>query len=184
MFKIKRKNQEKETNTAKTPEKVRENFSNRTSIKIIFLLWNILSIALYSCYTFFVIYRLSKKNFLSKIIVYLLIAYAVAFVLLLLISLNNRSKMKTRLKNYKSATNFFKYAIQIINFSLSIITAISAFITTGTTNISAIIYAVLSLIITFLFIFFEVVKIIIRKNIPLIKYNFLEIRDKNNSDKK
>ena len=144
---------------------------------MLFLLWNIFSIAVYSCYTLFVTYKLSEKNFLSKVILYLLIAYAVIFVLLILVSLNSKGRMKYRLKNYKSAVKFFKYAIQIINFVLSIITAISAFITTGKTNVSAILYAILSLFITLIFIFFEIVHIIIRKNIPLIKHNLLEIRD-------
>lgn len=86
--------------------------------------------------------------------------------------------MKTGLKNYKSATKFLKYAIQILNFVLSITTAVSAFITTGTTDFSAIAYAVLSLIVTGVLILFEVAVIIIRKNIPIIKQNFLEIREK------
>lgn len=86
--------------------------------------------------------------------------------------------MKSGLKNYKSATKFLKYAIQVLNFVLSIITAISAFITTGTTDFSAIIYAVLSLIVTGVLILFEIAFIIIRKNIPIIKRNFLEIREK------
>ena len=99
-------------------------------------------------------------------------------MLLILINLGNKKKLKRNLKNYKSATKFFKYAIQILNFTLSIITAISAFITTGTTDISAIAFAVLSIIITFFMILFEVAKIIVRKNIPLIKQNFLDLRDK------
>lgn len=175
---FKRKKAEKESNVAKTPEATTEEIKVPTKSKVFFLLWNILSIALYSCYTLFVTYKLTEKNFLSKVILYLLIAYAVIFLLLILVSLNAKAKMKYRLKNYKSAVKFFKYAIQIINFVLSIITAISAFITTGTTDISAIFYAILSLLITLFFIFFEIVKIIIRKNIPLIKYNFLEMRDK------
>lgn len=173
-----REKREKESNVARTPESVAEEIVVPTKSKVAFLLWNIFSIALYTCYTLFVTYKLSEKNFLSKVILYLLIAYAVIFLLLIILSLNARNKMKNRLKNYKSAVKFFKYAIQIINFVLSIITAISAFITTGTTDVSAVLYAVLSLVITVFFIFFEIVKIIIRKNIPLIKYNFLEMRDK------
>lgn len=176
---FKREKQEKESNVAKTPENVDSEISTTKKGRFIFVLWNILSIAVYSCYTLFVTYRLSEKTFLSKIILYLLIAYGIIFILLLLISLRSKGKMKTRLKNYKSAVKFLKYIIRIINFVLSIITAISAFVTTGTTDVSAILYAILSLIITTFFIFFEIVKIIIRKNIPLIKYNFLEIRDEN-----
>lgn len=174
---FRKKNIVKESNVAESP-KVKRNPEPLTKAKVFFLIWNVLSITLYSCYTFFVIYNLSTKNFLSKVIIYLLIIYAAIFILLLLLSLGNRKKLNRRLKNYKSATNFLKYAIQIINFVLSIITAISALITTGTTDISAILYAVLSFIITLIFIFFEIVKIIIRKNIPIIKYNFLEIRDR------
>ena len=179
MFNIfKRKQIEKESNIATTPEPVKPAGDNFSKLKIFFFLWNIISIALYSAYTMFVIYNLSINTFLSKVIVWLLWIYAGAFVLLILISLGNRKKMKYRLKNYKSATNFLKYFIQILNFVLSIITAISAFITTGTTDFSGVIWAVLSIILTFISIMFEVAKIIIRKNISVIKQNFLDIREK------
>lgn len=171
------KGNQKESNIARTPEHINTILEPSKKSKILFVLWNIFSIALYSCYTLFVTYKLTEKTFLSKVIIYLLIAYAVIFIFLLFFGLSSKSKMKYHLKNYKSAVKFLKYIIQIINFVLSIITAISAFVTTGTTNISAIIYAVLSLIITIFFIMFEILKIIIRKNIPLIKHNFLEIRD-------
>lgn len=174
---FKRKAIEKESNVALTPEdeSIRP---PQTPIKVAFFVWNLLSITLYSCYTLFITYKLAEKTFLSKIIIYLLAVYAVTFVLLILINLGNNKKLKHNLKNYKSATKFFKYAIQILNFTLSIITAISAFITTGTTDISAIAFAVLSIIVTFFMILFEVAKIIVRKNIPLIKQNFLDLRDK------
>lgn len=172
-----RKKIEKESHIATTPEESKMQI-NSNKKNIAFLIWNILSIALYSSYTLFVIYKLSEHNFLSKIIIYLLGAYAVAFVLLILISIGNRTKLKYRLKNLQSVANFFKYFIQIANFVLSIITAISAFITNGTTDFSSILYAILSLAITLIFIIVEIAKIIIRKNLPLIKYNFLEIRDK------
>ena len=172
-----RKKIEKESHIATTPEESKMQISSNKK-NIAFLIWNILSIALYSSYTLFVIYKLSEHNFLSKIIIYLLGAYAVAFVLLILISIGNRTKLKYRLKNLQSVANFFKYFIQIANFVLSIITAISAFITNGTTDFSSILYAILSLAITLIFIIVEIAKIIIRKNLPLIKYNFLEIRDK------
>jgi hypothetical protein len=175
---FKRKKDQKESNIASTPNQQTESANKVTKQGVIFFIWNILSITLYSSYTLFVIYNLTKKNFLSKIIIYLLVAYGVVFVLLILISLRNRTKMKYRLKNFQSATKFLKYLIQIINFTLSIITAISAFVTTGTTDISAILFGILSLFITFIFIFVEIAKIIIRKNMPLIKRNFLEIRDK------
>ena len=174
---LNRKKIEKESHIATTPEESKMQI-NSNKKNIAFLIWNILSIALYSSYTLFVIYKLSEHNFLSKIIIYLLGAYAVAFVLLILISIGNRTKLKYRLKNLQSVANFFKYFIQIANFVLSIITAISAFITNGTTDFSSILYAILSLAITLIFIIVEIAKIIIRKNLPLIKYNFLEIRDK------
>ena len=174
---FRKKPTQKESNVAESP-KPEPRVDVFSKSKVFFLIWNILSITLYSCYIFFVIYNLSSSNFLAKVIPYLLGAYAVAFVLLLLLSLGNRKKLKRRLKNYQSATKFLKYAIQIINFVLSIITAISALITTGTTNISAVLYAVLSFIITAIFIFVEIIKIIIRKNLPIIRYNFLEIRDR------
>ena len=173
-----KKNQiEKESNVATTPE--RDNHKPRlTKIKVMFFIWNILSITLYSSYTLFITYKLANQSFLAKVIKYLLWAYAVAFLLLILINLGSGKKMKYHLKNYKSATNFLKYAISIINFSLSIFTAISAFVTTGTTDVSAVLYAILSLFVTGLLILFEIAKIIVRKNIPLIKRNFLELREK------
>lgn len=174
---FRKKSKEKESNIATSPEQ-KKPIDELTKVKVFFLFWNILSIALYSCYTLFVIYKLSEKSFLSKIIIYLLYAYAAVFVLLILINIGNRKKMKYQLKNYKSATNFLKYTIQILNFFLSIFTAISAFVSTGKVDFSTIGYAILSLVITTILIFFEIVKIIVRKNIPLIKRNFLEMRDK------
>lgn len=171
------KKRKKESNVAVSPEQKPKNEAF-TKIRVFFFLWTILSIALYSCYTMFVIYRLAEKTFLSKVIIYLLYVYIGVFALLILLNLGNRKKLKYRLKNYKSATKFLKYAMQILNFMLSIVTAISAFITTGTTDIQAILFAVLSIIVTVVMIFFEVAVIIIRKNIPLIKRNFLEMRDK------
>ena len=172
-----KKKKEKESNVAISPPR-EPSHEAVTKSAILYVIWNILSITLYSCYMFFVIYHLSSKNFLAKIIPYLLGVYALAFVLLLLMSLGNRKKLKHRLKNYQSATKFLKYSIQIINFVLSIVTAVSALITTGTTDMSAVLYAVLSFFITLVFIVVEIIKIIIRKNLPIIKYNFLEIRDK------
>ena len=174
---LKRNKHEKESNIASSPEQKSkgESFSKFT---IFFWLWNILSIGLYTSYTLFIIYHLSQKNFLSRVIIYMLYAYIAIFILIILINIGNRKKMRSGLKNYKSATKFLKYAIQILNFVLSIATAISAFITTGTTDLSAIAYAVLSLIVTGVLILFEIAVIIVRKNIPIIKRNFLEIREK------
>ena len=86
--------------------------------------------------------------------------------------------MNRQLKNYKSATNFLKYAMQILNFVLSIATAVSALISTGHADFSAVLWATLSFILTLIAILFEVAKIIIRKNITAIKQNFLDIREK------
>lgn len=168
--------QNRESKHATTNNKPKFDYFSKA--KVFFFLWNILSISLYSCYTFFVIYRMTEKTFLSKIIIYLLFAYAFVFVLLLIISLGNRKKMRSRLKNYQSATKFLKYIIQILNLTLSIITTISAFFTSGKADFNTFFYAIGSMLITFLFILFEIIKIIIRKNIPLIKHNFLEMRDK------
>lgn len=166
---------EKESNVALTPEESKK-VPRFQKINTFFFLLTFFSIALYSCYTFFVIYKLTQKTFLSKVIIYLLGIYVGVFVLLVLINLGNRRRMKKNLKNYKSATKFLKYIVQIINFVLSIITAISALITTGTTDIPAIAYAILSIFITIIFIFIEIVTLKIRKNFSVIKQNFLELR--------
>ena len=97
--------------------------------------------------------------------------------------------MKRNLKNYKSAASFLRYTVTIINFSLSIITLIGAFLTTGAVDFKSFLYAVLILIVTVISIFFEIGKIIIRKNISVIKQNFLDLRMKglrkeNNDDNK
>lgn len=173
MFKWKKA---KESNVAYTPETSKR--SPLKKLNSIFFLLTFFSIVLYSCYTFFIIYQLAEKTFLSKAIMYLLIAYICVFILLVLLNLRNKRRMKSKLRDYKSATKFLKYIVQIINFALSISTAISAFITTGTTDISALAYAVLSIIITIVFILFEIVVIKIRRSLPLIKKNFLELREK------
>lgn len=173
----KRKEQEKESHIATSParERKEEGFTKK---QVFSLLFNIISIVLYSCYTLFVTYRMTdEKSFLGKFIFVMLIIYAVSFLLLFFISLRNRKKLKSRLKNYKSAIKFLKYLVKIINFVLSISTAISALVNTGRADFSAIAYAILSFIITIILILVEIAAIIVRKNIPLIKQNFLEIRD-------
>lgn len=172
-----RRSKQKESNVATTPEESKRK-PRLKKISAFFFLMTILSIALYSCYTFFVIYKLTEKTFLSKFIVYLLGLYVFVFILLILINLGNKRRMKSNLKDYKSATKFLKYSVQVINLILSIVTIISAFITSGTTDIPALAYAFLSLFITLIFIVIEVISIKIRKNLPLIKRNFLELRDK------
>ena len=167
----------KESNIVDTPE---ESMPEKKQKPITgwFLLWNLVPILLYCGYTFFFVYKNSQSNFLSKIVIYLLAIYVVVFILLLLVSLGNRSKMKRNLKNYKSAATFLRYTITIINFTLSIITLIGAFITTGAVDFSSFLYAVLILIVTVISIFFEIGKIIVRKNIHLIKQNFFDLRMK------
>ena len=178
----------KESNIVDTPE---DSIPEKKQKPITgwFLLWNVIPILLYCAYTFFFVYKTSQSNFLSKIVIYLLAAYVVVFLLLVIISLGNRSKMKRNLKNYKSAASFLRYTVTIINFSLSIITLIGAFLTTGAVDFKSFLYAVLILIVTVISIFFEIGKIIIRKNISVIKQNFLDLRMKglrkeNNDDNK
>ncbi|MBQ8451264.1 MAG: hypothetical protein IJ538_00590 [Clostridia bacterium] len=171
------KKKTKESKIAETPKEdvTEEKFSGKD---IFFFVLTVLSVILYSSYTLFVIYNQASKNFLSNFIVYLLIAYVIIFLILIVISFGNLKKMKFRLKNFQSATYFLKYIIQIINFILSIVTAISAFMTTGQTNFSTIIFAILSLLMTIILIFIEIIKIKIRKNMPIIKQNFLDLHEK------
>ena len=174
---FRRKKIQKESNIANTPDDSKKT-SKFTKIKLFFFIWTVCSISLYSAYTLFVIYHMAEKTFLSKVIEYLLYAYAIAFVLLILLNLGNRKKLKSNLKNYKSSTKFLRYFMQILNFILSISTAISALFSRGVIDFKSVLFATLSFIITILLIIFEVAIIIIRKNIPIIKRNFLELRDK------
>ncbi len=177
---FKKKNQEKESNVAKSPARAKKE-DYITKKQVFLLIFNVVSIVLYSCYTLFVTYKMTdEKSFLGKFIFVMLIIYAVSFFLLLIISLGNRKKLKYRLKNYKSATKFLNYLVRIVNFVLSIATIISAVVNTGRADVSAIGYAILSFIITIILIIVEIAAIIVRKNIPLIKRNFLEIRDPEN----
>ncbi len=169
--------QDKESNKAETPQESMPKKKDKP-ITIWFLLWNFVPILVYCCYTFFFVYKTSQNNFLSKIVIYLLGAYVVVFLLLVLFNLHSKSRMKKGLKNYKSATSFLRHTVTIINFSLSIITLIGAFITTGAVDFKSFMYAVLIIIVTIISIFFEIGKIIVRKNFAAIKQNFFEIRDK------
>ena len=179
MFKLfKRKPVEKQSNVARTPEPIPEKKEKWSKIQVFFFLWNLVSITIYSAYTFFVIYNLSISTFLATLIKWILLAYGVAFLLLILINIGNRKRMNRQLKNYKSATNFLKYFIQTLNFVLSIATAVNALIITGTTDFSAVMWAVVSFTFTVINILFEVAKIIIRRNFSAIKQNFLDIREK------
>ena len=174
---LNRKKIQKESNVATTPENKLpvDGFSKS---KFYLLLWNILSMAFYCCYIFFIIMQINYNQFLSKLIIWLVYIYITALVLLILLSIGSKRKLKSRMKNYKSALNFLKYFIQLVNFVLSIVTALSAFLTTGKADVKALSYAIISLGLTVIMVAFEVVKIIIRKNIPIVKKNFLEIRDR------
>jgi hypothetical protein len=179
MFKLfKRKPIEKESNIARTPTPLPERKEKWSKIQVFFFFWNLISISIYSAYTFFVIYNLSISTFLSTLIKWILLAYGIAFLILIIINIGNRKRMKRQLKNYKSATNFLKYFIQTLNFVLSIATAVNALIITGTTDFSAVMWAVVSFAFTVINILFEVAKIIIRRNFSAIKQNFLDIREK------
>ena len=179
MFKLfKKKPIEKQSNIASTPEPIPERKERWSKIQVFFFFWNLVSISIYSAYTFFVIYNLSISTFLATLIKWVLIAYGIAFLILILINIGNRKRMNRQLKNYKSATNFLKYFIQTLNFVLSIATAVNALIITGTTDFSAVMWAVVSFTFTVINILFEVAKIIIRRNFSAIKQNFLDIREK------
>lgn len=179
MFKLfKKKPIEKQSNIASTPEPIPERKEKWSKIQVFFFFWNLVSISIYSAYTFFVIYNLSISTFLATLIKWVLLAYGIAFLILILINIGNRKRMNRQLKNYKSATNFLKYFIQTLNFVLSIATAVNALIITGTTDFSAVMWAVVSFTFTVINILFEVAKIIIRRNFSAIKQNFLDIREK------
>lgn len=172
-----KRNSTKEYNVAKTPQESIPK-SRPQKITFWFLVWNIFPIIIYSAYTLFVVYNTAQNNFLSKIIIYLLLIYIIVFLLLVFLNIRNKSRMKRDLSNYKSATKFLKYIVTIVNFTLSIITVVNAFITGGAADIKTLLYAILILIITFISILFEIALIIVRKNVSLIKQNFLELRDK------
>lgn len=170
---------EKESNVIETKETVNLPEDRHAKFRFWFLLWNIVSISLYTCYAFFVIYKLSYGSFLKNAFIYILVGYAIAFVLLIILNMNNQKKLGGKLKNYKSATKFLKYIIQLINFVLSCITFFAS-IGQKTVSFSSVLFALGSLVITIFNIFLEIAVLIIRKNIPLIKQNFLELRDKKN----
>lgn len=174
---FKRKQVQKESNIATTPiEKTPvETFSKK---KFYLLLWHIISLALYLVYIFYFIIKIAQGNFLSRLIFWLIYGYIAAFFIIVIISIGNKRKLKSRMKSFKSAVKFLKYFIQIVTFVMSIVTAISAFIATGKFDMSALIYAFVSLILTIIMVLFEVIKIVIRKNIPTVKHNFLEMREK------
>ena len=172
-----RQKKEKETNIAVTPEspKPKKEFSKA---KFYYLLWTIVSMAFHCCYVFYLIISVAQQYFLSQAIFFLLCIYGVVLVFIIIFSLGNKKKMKSRLKTYKSALNFLKYLIQLISFTLSIINAISTFFVTGVFDRISLLNAFVSLIITVIMVLFEVVKIMIRRNIPIVKSNLLKIKEK------
>lgn len=172
-----RKTIEKESKIASTP-KDKLPMQEFSRMKFFLLLWNIISIGLYCIYIAYLVLHTAQGKFLSTFIIWLLYIYVGIFILILIISIFQKNKLKDRLKNYKSAINFFKYFIQLVTFVLSIITAISTFLTTGKTDTVALKSAIFSLGFTVVMIVFEVVKILIRRNMPTVKQNFLVIREK------
>ena len=161
-----RQKQEKETNIATTPEgpKPKKEFSKA---RFYYLLWTVLSMGFYCCYVFYLIVSVAQQYFLSKAILVLLIIYGALLVFIIIFSIGNKKKMKSRLKTYKSALNFLKYFIQLISFTLSIVNAISSFFVTGVFDRYSLLSAFTSLLITVIMVVFEIVKIMIRKNIPI-----------------
>lgn len=134
-------------------------------IKLMFFIWNIFSIAVYTAYTLYNAYQNTKSPVYSKIILALLIAYAIAFVFLLIFGYKNKIQLKANMKNYKSATNILKHLVKILNLSLSITTALSVFASGGRLNIFTILFGVLAITITATSIFFEIIKMFIRKKL-------------------
>lgn len=177
-----RKRIEKESNIAGTPENAKPK-AEFSVAKFYYMLWFLFSMTFHICYVTYIIITIAQKNFLSQIIVYLLYGYAIALVLIILFSLGNKSKLKARLTNYKSAVNFLKYLIQMISFVLSLVTAISSFFTTGKFDSLAMSSALTSLLLTAIMAFFEFIKIMIRKNIPIVKQNFLRMKEHGDVEK-
>ena len=171
-----RKKVEKESNVASTPENAKPKVEFSVA-KFYYMLWYIFSMTFHICYVTYIIITIAQENFLSTVIKYLLYGYAAALILIVLISLGNKSKLKARLTNYKSALNFLKYLIQMISFVLSLVTAISSFFTTGKFDSIAMSSAITSLLLTAIMAFFEFLKVMIRKNIPIVKQNFLRMKE-------
>ena len=183
---LNKKQMQRETNIATSDRyyvdngKPKKDFSKA---KMYYLLWSIVSMAFNIGYAFYVIFTVAKQNFLASTIKILLVIYGVILVLVIMLSLGNKKKMKSRLKTYRSALNFLKYLIQLISFSLAIVNAISSFFVTGQFARAAIASAFTSLIITVIMIFIEIVKLMIRKNIPIVKQNLLKIKEKEEIEK-
>ena len=174
---FKKKVIEKESNVAVSPEPTQP-YIKFSVAKFYLLLWNILSMMIYIVNVLYIILLIVDQiEFLRNIIIYLLAVYALAFVLIVILSIGSKSKLKLRMKNYKSAVKFLQYFIQIISFVISFVTALSTFLTKGYFDSKALFNALTSLIITCVMVFFEVIKILIRKNIPIVKENFLRLRE-------
>ncbi|MBQ8425312.1 MAG: hypothetical protein IJX17_04755 [Clostridia bacterium] len=174
---------EKESNIASAPEHIKAP-STFSAKKYYLLLWNILSMTFFCIYVFYLIFRVPEISFLYNIIVYVLYGYGIALILILLLSIGKKSKLKTRLKNYKSAIKFLQYTIQIVSFTLLIVTAISSLFTTGKLDVLALKNALSSLVLTCIMVMFEVFKIMVRKNVPVVKENFLRLKEEDTIYKK
>lgn len=174
---FKRQKIEKESNIASTPvDKLPKAEFSRW--KFFMLLWNIISIGIYCVYISYLVLQSSSGKFLYNFIIWLLYIYIGIFVLILIVSIFQRHKFKTRLSYYKSSINFFKYFIQIVTFVLAIITIISTFLTTGRANTNELSTALFSLGFTIVMVIVEIAKILVRRNLPTFKRNFLVIREK------
>ena len=172
-----KKKVDKQTNIASSPEQAPEK-KEFSKAKFYYLLWYIVSLSFHLGYVVYLILTIAEKTFLSKAITYLLYGYGVVFLIIVLVSLKDKKRLKDRIKNYKSALNFLKYLIQLISFTVSIVNAISSFFVLGKFDRTALGTAMISLILTLIMIVLEVTKIIIRKNIPIFKRNFLRIKEK------
>ena len=183
-MKILRKKQiQKESNIASAPQHIKAPSS--FSVKRFYLLlWEILSMTFFCIYVFYTIFRVPEISFLCDIIIYVLYGYGFALILILLFSIGQKSKRKARLKNFKSAIKFLQYTIQAVSIVLLLVTAISSIFTTGKIDIRALTSALYSLIVTCVMVFFEVIKIMIRKNIPVVKENFLRLKEEDTIYKK
>lgn len=173
------KKRQKESNIIETKGPIVLPEDKHAKFRFWFLLWNIVSLTFYTCYAFLTIYKLSEGSFLKNVFIYFLVGYTIAFALLVILNMGNQKKLGKKLKDYKSATKFLKYFIQLVNFTLSCITFFQS-IGKTTISFSSVLFALFSLTITIFNILLECAILIIRKNMPLIKQNFLELRDKNN----
>lgn len=175
LFSGKKVEKEASVSTNVTMSKPKKEFSKA---KFYYLLWNIVYMSFTFCYAFYLIITVAEQNFLADVIKFLLYFYGAVLVLVILFSIGSKKKLKRRLTTYKSALNFLKYLIQLISFSLAIVNAISSFFITGKFDSNALSSAFASLILTVIMAVIEIVKIMIRKNVPIVKQNLLKIKER------